>query len=797
MNFDLPGGRRLLLAGGQLGWFWIAVGALAIFLLVALFREERKLVSRRAGILLLSLRIAAAAALVSALFEPISARTFREAVKGRVIVAVDASESMSTADPGRTPSQRQALAKTLGNSPGDILETLPRREVARRLVSGKDAPLAKLANDHNVEAFEFAKSLTPGTLETLLKTPAKPDDPALLSTDWEPVLAEALKASADSAPVLGIVLVTDGRRNAPGDASKTVDRLAARGVPVFPVLVGSTVPPKDAAVASVKAPESVYKGDVATVEATLKLDGLAGREIAVTLERPGASPLRQVVTASGESSRPTVSFRVPLDAVGSVPLTMAVAPMDGDVRPDNDKRTVSVQVVDDKAKVLIVDGEARWEFRYLRNALARDPRVSVEAIVFHQPGQASSGDQAFTYKTRLIRKEESLPDPLGTYDVIVVGDVDPSDFPADAWTRLEAFVAQRGGTLVFSPGPRFFAALGGFEAARKLLPVLDPKPVDVAGAAEDPAHPSLPPGVAFLPVEAALMDSGSWPMLQLASDSDETARRWKGLPRLPWAFAGRAKPGATTLAIGGEDPATVLLAAQPYGLGKVLFVGTDATWRWRQRVGDAYHHRFWGQVVRWASGGKLAAGNAYVRFGPLKPRTAEGEPATIQARISEGVPGVGPDLLIAARVFKSGAEPGEALAVVPLRPATGQPRTYEGISPTLPIGAYVVRLDAPALTEALHLTPAPEATLEVIARDGTERVELAATKDPLDRLAGATGGKVFFDYEAASVPPLLRSRTKEIIRIEETPLWDQPVTLLLFFGVVTAEWVVRKRVGLP
>src|SRR5947208_2243705 len=109
MTFDLPGGRRLVLAGGQLGWFWVATGAAALVLLLVLYREERKLVTRRAGLGLLTLRLAAAAALVAALFEPIAERRFREAVKGRVLLAVDVSGSMRTADPGRTESERARL----------------------------------------------------------------------------------------------------------------------------------------------------------------------------------------------------------------------------------------------------------------------------------------------------------------------------------------------------------------------------------------------------------------------------------------------------------------------------------------------------------------------------------------------------------------------------------------------------------------------------------------------------------------------------------------------------------------
>src|SRR6185437_14786678 len=149
-------------------------------------------------------------------------------------------------------------------------------------------------------------------------------------------------------------------------------------------------------------------------------------------------------------------------------------------------------------------------------------------------------------------------------------------------------------------------------------------------------------------------------------------------------------------------------------------------------VGDVYHHQFWGQAVRWAASGKLAAGNAFVRFGPLRPRVAAGERAPIQARIADGVAGVGPDLLIAARIEgdKAGPAPGKTVAVVPLRAAAGGPRTFEGTAPALPAGSYTVRLDVPQLAEALHLEPgpAPAADLEVAERDTSECVELAAAR---------------------------------------------------------------------
>ena len=459
MTFDLFGGRRLVLAGYRLGGFWIAAGVVALILLWMLNRAERRLVSRRAGLFLLALRLAAAVALVLALFEPIAARVYNESVRGRVIVAVDVSQSMETADPGRPAEARRELAKTLELSPGEPLESLTRREVARRLIDAKDAPIARLTADHAVDAFAFARTTAPASLAALgasLKNSPKADDPSSRVTDWQPALAEALRSGEAGAPVLGVVLVTDGRQNAPGDPMPVIDRLAARGVPVFPVLVGSTVPPRDAAIATIKAPETVYRGDVARIEATLKIDGYAGREIAVTLDRPGASPMQQTVRApaDGRTDRPVVTFQVPLEQVGTAALSLAIGPLEGDTRPDNDRRTVMIQVADDKANVLLVDGEARWEFRYLRNALARDPHVKATAVVFHQPG--SGGAMKPTYETAFPARRdpsEKQPDPLGTFDAVIVGDVDPADLTSETWTRLESYVAERGGTLVLNPGP--------------------------------------------------------------------------------------------------------------------------------------------------------------------------------------------------------------------------------------------------------------------------------------------------------------------------------------------------------
>ena len=231
--------------------------------------------------------------LVTALFEPIAERRYDETVRGRVVLGVDLSASMATADPV-SPGEDNRL------SPSEPAPTVVRREIARRLLEGEW--LRKIAADHNVESVGFARDAVAGTPQTLvraLKNPVETRDSAALVTDWSGVLARALQVG-ESGPVIGVILLTDGRQNVPGDPGRGADRLAARGVPIYPVLIGSTTPPNDLAIAAVKAPENVLKGDIATVEVVVKADGFPNVDIPVTLERPGESPLKQTA-----ADRPT------------------------------------------------------------------------------------------------------------------------------------------------------------------------------------------------------------------------------------------------------------------------------------------------------------------------------------------------------------------------------------------------------------------------------------------------------------------------------------------------------------
>src|SRR5262249_19334225 len=135
--------------------------------------------------------------------------------------------------------------------------------------------------------------------------------------------------------------------------------------------------------------------------------------------------------------------------------------------------------------------------------------------------------------------------------------------------------------------------------------------------------------------------------LQLEESPAESLERWEKLPPHYWGVVGTAKPGAEPLAYYAADELPPpdkkdkfdperengLIVRLNYGFGKVLLVGLDSTWRWRFKKGDEYHHRFWGQVIRWAASAPLPAGNDRVRYGTPEPAYGPGQKIDVLARL--------------------------------------------------------------------------------------------------------------------------------------------------------------------
>ena len=156
----------------------------------------------------------------------------------------------------------------------------------------------------------------------------------------------------------------------------------------------------------------------------------------------------------------TITLHPRMEQAGTEALIVTVEAEDAggqpvvDRFPENNSRPVTVNVAADKARVLLVDGEARWDWRYTNSALARDPSIALESVIFEQPRLGLVSDEDLTHMQYPARLLPAEPEALNKYDCIILGDVSTQDITLEVRNRLERYVSDRGGTLVLVAGKR-------------------------------------------------------------------------------------------------------------------------------------------------------------------------------------------------------------------------------------------------------------------------------------------------------------------------------------------------------
>jgi hypothetical protein len=797
----LPGWARVLLV--------LAAAGMLALLLVLLYRFEMRAIPRWVARTLLGLRLATVAAVFLTLsFDPtLKTTTYRE-VPSRVLVAIDRSDSMRVTDPHRPDREKQEIAHALrmeGNWLAAHDATTRLQQVVRILSSNGLDLYGEIQKKHAIELLAFdqipaAISPDPDKWNASLRADRKLEPGANGTietlTDLKLPFARASESAADTSTskLIGLVLFTDGRHNWGDSPLPRAQELAGLQVPVHIVVMAPVQSPPDIAVVSAQAQTAtVFKGSTVPVEASVRVTGWPAGPIKVSMTVPPdekgnkREPVVEMIDHTGEDQTYPLALRAKLDAPGPQSMTVtAESAIKKDNFPSNNSRTVRVNVVKDRARVMLIDGEARWEFHYLHTCLGRDENMDVRSIVFQQPRITKATDDELKKFGIPALKLPSDPDELNRYDCVVLGDVDPAMLSRADRERLEKFVGEDSGTLVIVAGKRFMP--GSFrddtDPLRKLLPI---KNSQVLSAADG------------FRLTLAADGQRSW-FLQLGDTSALSRWIWENLPRHFWVMAGDAKDGAEVLA---DVAGKAVIARQNYGFGRVLYVGIDSTWRWRYKVGDKYHHKFWGQVAQWAASDRLlpaqnAAGT--IRFGTREPAFRMGQDVEVIARGTEAVTKLQPNTLKGARIIKLPANEKEVeklVSLVPLSQPENRARDLTGKIRELAPGKYAVELVIDDWVNSLQETPTPRSAFEVLPPDNEELTELSADMPLLEEIAKSTGGKV---YTPDKVNELLEKLSAQVAKVESAsrhPARKSWITLVVVLGLLAAEWGLRKWAGLP
>ncbi|MDG1049602.1 MAG: hypothetical protein P8M11_11195 [Planctomycetota bacterium] len=586
-----------------------------------------------------------------------------------------------------------------------------------------------------------------------------------------------LDALLEDPSLRAVLLASDGdwtEGESPFDAAV---RYRLADVPIFTSVWGSQDQQPDVALEPVEPPAFAIAGR--RLEIPVSIESAMPREVPARISLSGpdgeiesrglALPARRITTETLEY--------LPMEP-GRVSLTIQVDPVPGELDVENNTRTIELDVREESLDVLLVESFPRWEYRYLRNALVRDPGVEVDCYL-SLPGLPEVGGGPH-YLDAFPSKEA-----LGEYDVIFVGDV---GLGADGLTleqceHIAGVVRDQAGGLILMPG------FGGGHLELQASALGEIYPVDL-----DPARPRGF-GVAA-PSRLRLTSAGlNSSLTRLIPDANANTYLWSELPGFQWfAAVDRARAGAQVLAVHPESVGSTgrrqLLVTRTARTGKVLFMGTDGAWRWRQGFEDLYHYRFWGQVIRWMAYQRNMNVGESMRlfFAPDRPKART--TVALNANVMDAAGG-GPidGATVAARIQ---APSGKVERVRFTQPARAEGEGAWGLYSASYQPAEGGRHQVTLTCEETGATL--EAEISVTARP-RERVGRPARPDVLAEVARISGGDALVELSAESLGERLAALPAPAPLVTRERLWGHPLFGALAALLMAALWIGRKAAG--
>ena len=757
---------------------------------------------RRTRAVLSVLRAAALVLLVLILAEPVLTVTLTSKPKPLLWVLFDGTDSMAIADElpaGEDARLRKAVGLDAATSNAAAASgKLTRADYVRAWVNrSDDNVLAQLAEKFRLKAFIFDHADGVRGLDWQWSDGQRPgleQTAADLSTAGQvTAIGQALDdlaARHAAGNLAGVVVVSDFDQNTgPPPAA----RARALGVPVYAVGVG----PADALDLAVdlQAPPLMKKAERSTIVVGLKQTGLDGQTASVVVTaRPrgtagdadGAGSIlvgqRQVELAGPAAS---VEFPFTPELTGQFEFAAEVAPLAGESIDDNNRATREVNVRDDFLRLLFVEYEPTWEWRFVKEVFHRDKLVGMRGF---RTFLRSSDPK--------VRKSNELFVPTLTpqrseffaYDVIFLGDLPAEAYSPRFCEMVREFVGTFGGGLVVMAGPRFGPGQLADTALADMLPVV----VDPQARAQNRREFRLQ-----LSPAAEQFD-----FMNLGQDAAEHRRAWDNLGPLAWyqPVARVRSDVATVLAqhpsdicADGKSPQP-LLAIRRFGKGEVIYLAFNETWRLRRQFGELYYRQFWGQMIHRL--GLSHALGSQKRFVVRTDRptyqvddqvivTAEAYDADFQPLADDQLA----DRQLAGEVVRP-ERAGETRESEPIRLSQVREGVYEARLTAAEAGAYRLLLKDP-ITEDTTEIGFPVTSRSVERRSAVRNVALQ------QEIAQASLGRTYDLESAARLPEEIETRTRTETTVKVVPLADTWLAFVVVVTLLLGEWLGRKLINLP
>ena len=572
----------------------------------------------------------------------------------------------------------------------------------------------------------------------------------------------------------GVVMFSDGDWNEGESPTVAATQLRIRNVPVFAVGVGSEQPLPDLEVVSLDAPTFGVVNKSTRIPFAIESSLPRAVDTVVSLTSSDGDELSQPIRIPA-NGRFQGAFTWKPKATGEYKLMLTVPLNDAERIDSNNALTVPIAIRKESLKVLLVESFPRWEYRYLRNALMRDPGVDVSCLLFHPQLKSVGGGKGY-----LDQFPQTLEE-LSRYDVIFLGDVGVGAgqlTPQDC-RNIRGLVENQAAGLILMPGLRGRQ----FDLLQTELATLYPVHLDETQRRGWGSQTAA---------QFQLTEAGRESLLtKLAETPEANETLWESLPGFQWyAPVLSSKAGTQVLAVHHADSnefgRVPLLVTKTFGTGKILFMGTDGAWRWREGVEDKFHYRFWGQVARWM---------AYQR------KMADGE--VMRLFHSPDRPKVGSTLTFNANVMNVAGEPlqdGTVMLQLIAPSGKSQRVRLNSSAASDPWGLFSGSFtpSEPGDYQAILTCRETDSTLETVVNvqgDSKEKVGKPANLEVMQEIAAITKGKMIKPDQIQQVFEAIEQLPPPEPRVKRIRLWSNPISVFLMVTLLSVFWISRKLAG--
>ncbi len=314
-----------------------------------------------------------------------------------IAVLVDDSRSMAISEDGST---RQAQAvKALQNG---VLDSL-NRSFQTRLYRVDDVPAR----------IDSLKELQPGAPSTRIGDSLK-----------------QLTEETSDLPIGAVVLLSDGDDNSGGISADVISALRARHIPVHTVGFGRERAAHDVELDDAVVAPRALAGSRIAVKVDFHQRGYAGSKVNLTVRDvssgQGKVLAARPVTLGADGNLQAETLMFDIGGAGSKVLQIAAAPLQGEENTANNTLTRLVNVGSEPRRILYIEGEPRWEFKFIRQAEEDDRMVQIASI--DRTSENKFLRQGIVDPKELADGFPSRPEDLFIYQGLIIGSVEAGYF---------------------------------------------------------------------------------------------------------------------------------------------------------------------------------------------------------------------------------------------------------------------------------------------------------------------------------------------------------------------------------